>query len=193
MNKFVKSLSIFASCLVLGFGFTSVAHAHVDIVKTTPAADSTVNAPLTEISVTFSEPPLLEGSAISITNQDGSTVDTEPAQLEGAKLFIPWPANIAIGDVTVNFRIATEDGHVVDDSITFTYTGAATSVSSTDAPTPEVTALATDTPTLIATPMPISNSDEALSEQPDDQSWIYVGLGSFVIIAGILLFLRRKK
>lgn len=193
MNKFVKSLSVLASCLVLGFGFTSAAQAHVDIVKTTPAADSTVNAPLSEIAVTFSEPPLLEGSAITVSNQDGSSVDTEPVQLDGAKLFIPWPADIAVGDVTVNFRIATEDGHVVDDSITFTYTGAATSVSSTDAPTPEVTTFVTDAPTLIATPMPIAINDEELGEQPDNNTWIYVGLGSFFIIAGSLLFLRRKK
>ena len=193
MNKLVKSLSIFIATLSLGFGFMSTASAHVDVARTNPAADSTVDAPLTEIAITFSEPPMLDGSAITVSNQDGSTVDTEPAQLDGAKLYIPWPADIAVGDITVNYRVATDDGHVVDDSFTFTYTAAAVTAVSSGEPTPDVTALGTDTPTLIATPMPIAIADEELGEQPESKTWIYVGLGSFVIIAGGLLFLRRNK
>ena len=192
MNKLVKSLSIFIATLALGFGFASTASAHVDVTRTNPAADSTVDAPLDEIGITFSEPPMLEGSAITVSNQDGSTVDTAPAQLDGAKLYIPWPADIAVGDVTVNFRIATEDGHVVDDSFTFTYTAAAVSAAS-GAPTPDVTALGSDTPTLVATPMPMAIADEELGEQPESKTWIFVGVGAFVIIAGGLLFIRRNK
>lgn len=193
MNKFVKLLSLLATTMAIGLGSATVSSAHVDVVSTNPAVDSTVNAPLDEIAITFSEPPLLEGSAITVSNQDGSTVDTEAVQLDGAKLFIPWPADIAIGDVTVNFRVATDDGHVVDDSITFTYTAAAVSVVSTSAPVPDVTAMATDTPTLIATPMPMAVNDAELGEQPENKTWIYVGVGAFLIIAGGWLFLRQKK
>lgn len=197
MNKIAKSVALIITSLFLSFGLASAASAHVDVVSTIPSADATVDAPLAQIAITFSEPPLLEGSAITVANQDGSPVDTQAVQLEGAKLFIPWPADIAVGDVTVNYRVATNDGHVVDDSFTFTYTAAAVSDVATgspsEEPTGQVTAMASDMPTVIATAMPVTAEDGELGEQPESKTWIYVGLGAFVIIAGGLLFLRRNK
>lgn len=197
MNKIAKSISLIVISLFLSFGLVSAASAHVDVVSTNPSADATVDAPLAQIAITFSEPPLLDGSAITVANQDGSAVDTEAVQLEGAKLFIPWPADIAVGDVTVNYRVATNDGHVVDDSFTFTYTAAAVSDVATGSPSEEpsgqVTAMASDMPTIVATPMPVNAVDSELGEQPESKTWIYVGLAAFVIIAGGLLFLRRNK
>lgn len=193
MNKIAKILSVLTASIILSFGLATSSSAHVDVVSTNPSADATVDAPLSEIAITFSEPPLLDGSAITVTNQDGSPVDTEPAQLSGAKLFIPWPADIAVGDVTVNYRVATDDGHVVDSTFSFTYTAAAVSVSPSNAPSTDVTAFASDTPTVISTAMPLAINDEELGEGSESKTWIYVGLGAFVVIAGGLFFVRRNK
>lgn len=193
MSKYLKVLVVSVSSIILGFGFVASAQAHTDLVSTTPSADAVVNAPLDKIALTFSEPPLLEGSAITVSNQDGSSVDTEALELEGSTLSIPWPTDIAVGDVTVNYRVASDDGHVVDGTLLFTYTAAAVSVSPSDMPSTDVTALASEMPTLIATPMPMAIDDEELGEQAESKTWIYVGVGAFIVIAGSLLFFRRKK
>ena len=201
MNKLAKSLVLLLITVPLGVGIAPRALAHADVVSTVPTADATVDAPLKEISITLSEAPLLEASAITVVNQDGSAVATAATKLSGTKLYIPWPADIAIGDVTVNYRVGTDDGHVVDSSFSFTYTAAAVTdmpaTSPSGQPTDQVTAMAsavaTDMPTVIATAMPATTSVDELGEQPESKTWIYVGLISFVIIAGGLLFLRRNK
>ena len=193
MSKYLKVIVVSVSSILLGFGLAASAQAHTEIVSTTPAADAVVNAPLDKIALTFSEPPLLEGSAITVSNQDGSSVDTQALKLEGSTLSIPWPADIAVGDITVNYRVASDDGHVVDGTLMFTYTAAAVSVSPSDMPSADVTALASEMPTVIASPMPMALDSEELGESSESKTWIYVGIGSFVVIAGGLLFFRRNK
>ena len=200
MNKIAKVLALLITSLFLAFGLVNSASAHTDVTSTAPTADATVDAPLKEISVTLGEAPLLEGSAITVVNQDGSPVETEAAKLSGSKLYIPWPADIAVGDVTVNFRIATNDGHVVDDSFSFTYTAAAVaeaaSADPSALPTDSVTAMPTDMPTVMVTGLPLATGDDdadALGEEAEGKTWILVGVIAFVVIASGLLFMRRKK
>jgi methionine-rich copper-binding protein CopC len=192
MKSITKSISVLIAMLVIAIGAISPASAHVDVVSTNPAADSVVNAPMSEISITFSEPPILEGSAISISNQDGSVVTAEDLQIDGSTIFVPWPSEIVTGDVTVNYRAAADDGHIVEGTFSFTYTASAESGLPSEEPSPEVSALATEMPTVIASPMPIL-LDEELGEQPESKTWIYVGIGSFLVIAGGWIVLRRRK
>lgn len=196
-----------AVTILLGFASMTQANAHAEVVKTSPAADATVNAPLDQISITLNEPPLLEGSAITISNQDGSPVDTEAVALDGAKLYIPWPADIAIGDITVDYRVASNDGHVVDGTFSFTFTGAATSEvsspqpssspsmleSKTASPEPSevVSAVAIATP-LVAVPTAVAYSVQS-SKDSQSKLWIYIGLAALIIVAFGLFVLRRKK
>lgn len=192
MKSITKSISVLIAMLVIAIGAISPASAHVDVVGTNPAADSVVNAPMSEISITFSEPPILEGSAISISNQDGSVVTAEDLQIDGSTIFVPWPSEIVTGDVTVNYRAAADDGHIVEGTFSFTYTASAESGLPSEEPSPEVSALATEMPTVVASPMPIL-LDEELGEQPESKTWIYVGIGSFLVIAGGWIVLRRRK
>ena len=95
----------------------------------------------------------------------------------------------------------------VDGTFSFTYTGAATSGVSSEQPSPVpsviesesaspepsdvVSAVAIATP-VIAAPTAVAY-DAAPNEAPKNKTWIYLGVFALVIIAGGLVYLRRKK
>ncbi len=105
----------------------STASAHTELVSTSPAADSDVNVPQESISITFSEPPLVDGAAIVVMNEAGEILDTPAPTLSGATLSTPWPSELTPGQVLITWRAAADDGHVQSGEFSFRYTAAAES------------------------------------------------------------------
>ncbi|MDP4666935.1 MAG: copper resistance protein CopC [Candidatus Nanopelagicales bacterium] len=105
----------------------STASAHTELVSTSPAADSDVNVPQESISITFSEPPLVDGAAIVVMNEAGEILDTPAPTLSGATLSTPWPSELTPGQVFITWRAAADDGHVQSGEFSFRYTAAAES------------------------------------------------------------------
>ena len=184
--------------VVAGFSvFTPItaASAHTEIVSSVPAAGEAVNAALTAISITFNEPPLLEGSAIVVTDASGNVVPTEAATLEGATLTTPWPAALTPGTIKVEWRAASGDGHPVTGEFTFDYTAAAESGVAPSAD-PQVTAY-TD-PTVIASPMPVEavttgiTVDDGANQATNYVRFIALGL-VVALVVGIGIFLNRRN
>lgn len=184
--------------VVAGFSvFTPItgAFAHTDIVSSIPAAGETVNASLPAISVTFNEPPLLEGSAIVVTDATGNAVPTDGLTLEGATLTTPWPASLTPGTIKVEWRAASGDGHPVTGELTFDYTAAAESGVAPSAD-PQVTAYSD--PTVIASPMPVEAVTTGIAvDDGANQATNYVrfiALGVVVaLVVGIGIFLNRRN
>jgi methionine-rich copper-binding protein CopC len=183
---FIAGIAVFAPI--------TTASAHTELVSSVPAANEPVNAALPAISVTFSEPPLLEGSAIVVTDSTGQPVATEPATLEGATLTIPWPAALTPGTVNVEWRAASDDGHPVTGEFSFEYTAAAEGGVAPSAD-PEVTALGEATP--YATPMPIAVTTGIAIDDSPAQATNYVrfiALGVVVALGvGIGIYLNRRN
>ena len=128
MAIFLKPQRIIGSILLAGLGLfapISSASAHTDLVSTSPTADSDVNASQESISITFSEPPLVDGAAIVVMNSTGDILDSPAPALEGASLSIPWPADLTPGKVTIQWRATADDGHVLSEEFVFNYTAAA--------------------------------------------------------------------
>ena len=199
MATFLKSQRIIGLILLAGFASfapISSASAHTDLVSTSPAANSDVNASQETISITFAEPMLVDGAAIVVVDSTGTTLDSPAPTQDGASLSIPWPAGLVPGIVTVQWRATGADGHVLSDEFTFNYTAAAEgglapspsdSAIPTESADPTMTAMAT--PEAIAMPLAI---DDAPAESSNT---LVIGI-AIVSLLGLVaagIFLRRGK
>lgn len=199
MATFLKSQRIIGLILWAGFASfapISSASAHTDLVSTSPAANSDVNASQETISITFAEPMLVDGAAIVVVDSTGTTLDSPAPTQDGASLSIPWPAGLVPGIVTVQWRATGADGHVLSDEFTFNYTAAAEgglapspsdSAIPTESADPTMTAMAT--PEAIAMPLAI---DDAPAESSNT---LVIGI-AIVSLLGLVaagIFLRRSK
>jgi copper resistance protein C len=198
MATLLKTQRIIGAILLAGLGLfapISSASAHTELLSTSPAADSDVNASQETISLTFAEPPLVDGAAIVVMNSSGDILDSPAPALDGASLYIPWPADLTPGKVTVQWRATADDGHVLSDEFVFNYTAAAEggmapspAASTLPSAEPMMTALAT--PEVIAMPLAI---DDAPAEAGNNNLVMGIAIVSLVglVVAG--LYLRRSK
>ncbi len=198
MATFLKTQRIIGAILLAGLGLfapVSSASAHTELLSTSPAADSDVNSSQETISLTFAEPPLVDGAAIVVMNSSGDILDSPAPALDGASLYIPWPADLTPGKVTVQWRATAADGHVLSDEFVFNYTAAAEggmapspAASTLPSAEPMMTALAT--PEAIAMPLAI---DDAPAEAGNNNLVMGIAIVSLVglVVAG--LYLRRSK
>jgi methionine-rich copper-binding protein CopC len=197
MKTFLNPQRIIGAILLAGLGILapiSPASAHTDLVSTSPAADSDVLAAQDTISLTFSEPPLVDGAAIVVMNSSGDILDSPAPSLEGASLSIPWPADLTTGKTTIQWRATAQDGHVESGEFVFNYTavaegGMAPSPAASAVPTdPMMTAMAT--PEAVAMPLAI---DDAPAEEGSNNLVLIIALVSLVGLVAAGLFLRRSK
>jgi len=198
MATFLKTQRIIGAILLAALGIfapMTSASAHTDLVSTSPTADSDVLAAQETISLTFSEPPLVDGAAIVVMNSSGDILDSPAPALDGASLSIPWPADLSTGKVTVQWRATAQDGHVESGEFVFNYTAAAEggmapspAASTLPSAEPMMTALAT--PEAIAMPLAI---DDAPAEAGNNNLVMGIAIVSLVglVVAG--LYLRRSK
>jgi methionine-rich copper-binding protein CopC len=197
MKSFLNPQRIIGAILLAGLGILapiSPASAHTDLVSTSPAADSDVLAAQDTISLTFSEPPLVDGAAIVVMNSSGDILDSPAPSLEGASLSIPWPADLTTGKTTIQWRATAQDGHVESGEFVFNYTAAAEGGM---APSPAASAVPTDpmmtamaTPEAVAMPLAI---DDAPAEEGSNNLVLIIALVSLVGLVAAGLFLRRSK
>ena len=197
MKSFLNPQRVISAILLAGLGILapiSPASAHTDLVSTSPAADSDVLAAQDTISLTFSEPPLVDGAAIVVMNSSGDILDSPAPSLEGASLSIPWPADLTTGKTTIQWRATAQDGHVESGEFVFNYTaaaegGMAPSAAASAVPTdPMMTAMAT--PEAVAMPLAI---DDAPAEEGSNNLVVVIAIVSLIGLVAAGLFLRRSK
>jgi methionine-rich copper-binding protein CopC len=199
MTTFLKLQRIIGAILLAALGiFATItpAAAHTDLVSTSPTADSDALAAQDTISLTFSEPPLVDGAAIVVMTSAGDILDSPAPALDGASLSIPWPADLTTGIVTVQWRATAQDGHVESGEFLFNYTAAAeggmaaspaASAVPSESAEPMMTALAT--PEVVAMPL-------AIEDAPAEDENNLVVVIAIVSLAGLVaagLYLRRSK
>ncbi|WP_291046731.1 copper resistance CopC family protein [Herbiconiux sp.] len=191
---------------VVGAGSAS---AHDYLVSTSPAADSTVTEPLTQVVLGFNEPPLTDfASAIAIEVRDaaGANIVTDPVSIVDSTLTVSV-APTAQGAYTVLWQTVSSDGHPVSGEYGFTYAGPVAAPAPTTAP---ATAPATEpgggtsapTPAASAEPGdPVTPSPDAsgtAAEGGDSGALVWVGLGGallVLVVAGVVvaLVIRSRR
>lgn len=199
MAIFLKPQRIIGAILLAALGIfapMTSASAHTDLVSTSPTADSEVLAAQDTISLTFSEPPLVDGAAIVVMNSNGDILDSPAPALDGASLSIPWPADLSTGKVTVQWRATAQDGHVESGEFVFNYTAAAeggmapspaASAMPSESAEPMMTAMAT--PEVVAMPLAV---DDAPAEEGNNLV-VIIAIVSLIGLVAAGLFLRRSK
>lgn len=200
MAIFLKSQRIIGAILFAALGIfapMSPAAAHTDLVSTSPAADSDVLAAQDTISLTFSEPPLVDGAAIVVMTAEGDILDSPAPALDGASLSIPWPADLSTGKVTVQWRATAQDGHVESGEFVFNYTAAAeggmaaspaASTMPSESAEPMMTAMAT--PEVVAMPLTV---DDTPVEESNNNLVVVIAIVSLAGLVAAGLYLRRSK
>ena len=118
---------------IFGIIFCAIpAFAHTELIATFPTANTTFTGAPEQISLTFSEAPLLAGARIEVQQPLGNVLKTATPKLSGTTLSIPWPDEIQPGRVNVFWRAVADDGHVVSSAFHFDYQQAvAPSISAT--------------------------------------------------------------
>jgi copper resistance protein C len=116
MNRFVPAIVAVAAITLSA----SAAWAHAHLVSATPAANATVAMPA-QITLTFSEAMAPAFSTFDVVNASGATVVVRTTVSEDGKTIVGAPAQpLAAGAYTVNWRIASMDGHRMTGSFAFT-------------------------------------------------------------------------
>jgi len=111
------------------------ASAHTVLTGTDPVADSTVDTGPNRVTATFNEELQPTFVAMTVVGPDGNLWSQGDATVEGATAGVGLRPLGPSGRYTVNYRVTSDDGHVVSGSWSFTVT-----VPSTGSPGPTVQA-----------------------------------------------------
>ena len=194
VKRVVPLVVLLLLVLVAGGG---IAHAHSELVSTTPEDGQVLDAPPTELTFTFNEDLLPDFVNFVATDPGGQVLELAVSGVNGPTATVAWPAEAPGGEWRVDYRVVSQDGHPVDGSITFSY--AAESPSPT--PTPSTPSPSPSATTSSATPEPAPTSAEpSPSAVPASESsgpstgWIIaiVGVGALIGIVVVSLVARRR-
>lgn len=154
--------------VALMFGSAPHANAHTVLLSSDPVADSTVNAGPQRVSATFNEELQTTFAAMTVVGPDGNLWSAGDPEVRGAVVSIGMRPTGPVGRYTVNYRVTSDDGHVVSGSWSFTVT-----VAGTGAPGPAASPAAS----------------------PDDGRiplWPFA-LGAVVLVAGAAAWAMRRQ
>jgi methionine-rich copper-binding protein CopC len=120
----MKRIGLVLASLLLIWASAPSAQAHTELESTSPTAAEQVAAPQ-QITLTFNEAPILEGSSIVLADANSTQYTSEPLAVEGNTLVGDWPADLPVGNTTVYWRAVSDDGHVITGDYNFYYSAAA--------------------------------------------------------------------
>ncbi|WP_447588245.1 copper resistance CopC family protein [Microbacterium lacticum] len=187
--------------LVVGFALTLVASpafAHDELIGSSPAAGSEVDALPAEITLTFSG-VLIDGAGttqIVVTDASGADITGGDPVLDGTKVTQPLAASAAPGLVTVVWRVVSSDGHPVSDQFTFTVAGGsgASPEASASASSPAATSSAAVAPTGTApSPTESAPADDAGDGGMSPAVWIGAGVAIFAALIAVFTATSAAK
>ena len=175
--------------LIVGFALTLVASpafAHDELIGSSPAAGSEVDALPAEITLTFSG-VLIDGAGttqIVVTDASGADITGGDPVLDGTKVTQPLAASAAPGLVTVVWRVVSSDGHPVSDQFTFTVAGGSGA-------SPEASASASSPAAVAPTGTAPSPTESAPADDAGDGGLspaVWIGAGVAIFAALIAVF-----
>ncbi len=120
-----------AACTVASVAPSSAVHAavrrHLKLVRSFPAADTTLAASPDAIRLWLSEPTELPATKIAVTTQGGVAVATSAvtrAEGKDAPVVAMVSKPLAAGRYMVTWKAMSKDGHVVNGTFNFTVSAA---------------------------------------------------------------------
>jgi len=114
----MKILSLLSGLVLVAIGATANAHAHLQ--KSSPADNSVITTSPSNLVLNFSEAARL--TALSIQKGEEPKQDLKPLPTTAARqVSIPLPP-LTPGTYSVNWRVVSDDGHVMGGTLHFTLT-----------------------------------------------------------------------
>lgn len=119
MNRLASAL--LAIAVAVG-GWPARGDAHAALVSSAPAARSTLSAPPSRVTLTFSERLEPAYAHVTVWNAAGAQVDLRDGALDRdtRKVLAVSLPPLPPGRYTVRYRVLSVDGHVVEASFVFT-------------------------------------------------------------------------
>jgi methionine-rich copper-binding protein CopC len=102
-----------------------IADAHALLLKTSPPRRAALREPPKHVELWFNERLEPAYATVTISSQAGAIVKTGDANVSGQdpkRVAVPLPA-LAPGVYVVKFRVLSVDGHIAEDSFTFSVRG----------------------------------------------------------------------
>jgi copper transport protein len=113
------------AALVLALWCAPSATAHTRLESSAPAAGSTSDSPVTEVTLRFTLPVSQLGKGIVIDGPEGAVVADVAAAEDGLALVATPSEALTAGDYTVTWTAAAQDGHPLEGTFGFVVAGAA--------------------------------------------------------------------
>lgn len=118
---------IVAVLAVVGLVLTAgPANAHSQLDSSVPAADATVDTPLTMIELTFNQQIGTAFANVGLTDAEGTSWAAQVSKVEGKTMRVAVSPTMPPQKYTVAYRVVSDDGHPITGSYDFTYTAANT-------------------------------------------------------------------
>lgn len=117
-------LSLAAVLAVCGLtlALSSPAGAHSELASSAPVDGAALSSPPAAVTLTFNETIMDAGLQVVASGPTG-TIPLDTPVITGPTLTVAWPSNAPDGDYQVAYRVVSADGHPIDGSIRFSYTG----------------------------------------------------------------------
>ncbi|MFC8410861.1 copper resistance protein CopC [Arthrobacter sp. NPDC057259] len=168
------------------------ASAHDSVESTSPAADASLPAPPEKVSITLSNHPLAIGSQIKVNDAGGTNWADGDVQIVDNVASQPLKPGAPAGRFTVQWRVASSDGHPIEGTFGFTAAAAAPGAAasagaSTGANT--VPTMGTAEPGTTIAPTPVKDASEPFP-------WsivIFVAVAIGILVALGLMAKRRLQ
>ncbi|BEL05568.1 hypothetical protein Q0Z83_037590 [Actinoplanes sichuanensis] len=116
----MKRLLLTVAAVLAALGPGTPAWAHARLVTADPAADTTLTAAPTAVTLGFSERLDADFTTIVVSDAARQRVPASPVTVDGARGTLTLTGALSNGVYTVAFRVVSVDGHTVHGSYPFT-------------------------------------------------------------------------
>lgn len=195
-----RATALATALVALGLATAVPAAAHDVLIGTDPADGAVLDAPPSQVVLTFSAQQAEVGAEVLVTGPDGASVSAGAAVVAGTTVTQPLAADLPDGAYAVTWRSVAADGHPVTGSFAFTL-----DAPDAPAPAPDPTDEPTEEPSQAATePEPSATPTEAApmvtgtapAEGDEGVAWGWFAAGAALLAAvgaGVVLARRSRR
>lgn len=166
------------------------AHAHADLLLSTPDDGAVLTAAPTEVVLTFSEELLPDTVVVSVGDETGMVVRVLSLEVVDSDVIVTWPPGMTGSEYDVNYRVVSQDGHPVEGTVSFTV--------ESDSPTADASATSAPSTSPPASDAAVTTVGEASGSTPEGSGLpaiaaISAGLGVGIAVGFVFWILRRRS